>query len=42
MSPTELSNLLNAIRPKKSFGGMSEDQAKMLTDMIHENPDMFV
>lgn len=41
-SPNELALMINARRPKKSYGGMSEDQAKMLTDMINENPEAYV
>ncbi|QDP61689.1 MAG: hypothetical protein Unbinned4466contig1000_1 [Prokaryotic dsDNA virus sp.] len=41
MSPTELGRWFNANRPKRTIAGMSEDQAKMLTDIINENPEEF-
>jgi ribosomal protein L7Ae-like RNA K-turn-binding protein len=41
MSPTELGRWYNANRPKPMVAGMTEDQAKMLTDMINENPEEF-
>ena len=41
MSPTELASLINTIRPKKNFGGMSEGQARSITDRINANPDKY-
>lgn len=41
MSPIELGKWFNANRPKQNVAGMSEDQAKMLTDMINENPEEY-
>lgn len=41
MSPLELGKWFNANRPKQNIAGMTEDQAKLLTDMINENPEEF-
>ncbi|QGZ13099.1 hypothetical protein [Alteromonas phage XX1924] len=41
MSPDEVGEWYNAKRPRKVVSGMSEDQAKALTDMINANPEEF-
>lgn len=41
MSPTEIGYWYNANRPTQNISGMTEDQAKLLTDMINENPEEF-
>lgn len=41
MSPDEVGEWYNANRPRQNVAGMTEDQAKLLTDMINENPEEF-
>jgi hypothetical protein len=41
MSPDELGVWFNTTRPRLEVSGMTEEQAKMLTDMINENPEDF-
>lgn len=41
MSPDEVGEWFNANRPRKMIAGTTEDNMKMLTDMINENPEEF-
>lgn len=41
MSPTEVGNWFNANRPIKYYGGMSESQARDITDRMAANPDKY-
>ena len=41
MSPDEVGEWYNSSRPRQMIAGMTEDQAKMLTDLINENPDEY-
>ena len=41
MSPHETSVYIDTMRPRKSYGRMSEDEAKRITDRIKANPEKY-
>tara|TARA_R110000803_G_scaffold93898_2_gene161383 strand:+ start:1706 stop:1834 length:129 start_codon:yes stop_codon:yes gene_type:complete len=41
MSPDEVGEYINAKRPQKSYGKMSEEQARRITDRINSNPEKY-
>ncbi len=41
MSPDELSEWYNVNRPRQSYGRMTEDEAKRISDRIAANPDKY-
>ena len=41
MSPDEIGEYINAKRPQKSYGRMTEEQARSISDTINKNPEKY-
>lgn len=40
-SPSELAIMISARRPQKTYGGMTESQAREITDRMAANPEKY-